>query len=190
MVAVKSRDLSMPYDWLEVAEVYAGAGRHEEALDWAERGVAAFPDHEPRGWTSSSARRTTAPDVTERPSSWRGSASKPGRSWPPINGSPITPPRPVHGRSGDREQSPSYARASAMVLPPLRTAGRAEGRPSSRSVPLTSSRCCSGRATTKLRGGRPSRPEFPIAPGCDLPTSGRTSTRTMPSRSSSAKSSS
>lgn len=29
---------------MEVAEVYAGAGRHEEALDWAERGAAAFPD--------------------------------------------------------------------------------------------------------------------------------------------------
>jgi hypothetical protein len=44
LVAVKSHDLSMPYDWLEVAEVYAGADRHEEALDWAERGVAAFSD--------------------------------------------------------------------------------------------------------------------------------------------------
>jgi len=44
LVAVKSRDLSLPYDWLEVAEVYSDAGRHAEALDWAERGVAAFPD--------------------------------------------------------------------------------------------------------------------------------------------------
>ncbi|MFN2504523.1 MAG: DUF6880 family protein [Acidimicrobiales bacterium] len=44
LVAIKSRDLSMPYDWLEVAEVYAGAGRDDEALDWAERGVAAFQD--------------------------------------------------------------------------------------------------------------------------------------------------
>ena len=45
LVAVKSRDLSMPYDWLEVAEVYAEAGRHSEALDRAKRGVAAFPEH-------------------------------------------------------------------------------------------------------------------------------------------------
>ncbi len=45
IVAVKSRDLSTPYDWLEVAEVYASADRHAEALDWAERGTAAFPDH-------------------------------------------------------------------------------------------------------------------------------------------------
>ena len=44
LVAIESRDLSMPYDWLEVAEVYEGAGRHAEALGWAERGVAAFPD--------------------------------------------------------------------------------------------------------------------------------------------------
>jgi tetratricopeptide (TPR) repeat protein len=49
LAAVKCRDLSMPYAWLEVAQVYAEAGRHGEALDWAERGVAAFPDrHDPR----------------------------------------------------------------------------------------------------------------------------------------------
>ncbi len=44
LVAVKSRDLSMPFDWLEVAQVLSDAGRHTEALDWSERGVAAFPD--------------------------------------------------------------------------------------------------------------------------------------------------
>jgi tetratricopeptide (TPR) repeat protein len=44
LVAVKSRDLSIPYDWLRVAEVLRDAGRHAEALEWAERGNAAFPD--------------------------------------------------------------------------------------------------------------------------------------------------
>jgi uncharacterized Zn finger protein len=44
MVAVLSRDLSLPYSFLRIAEVYAGAGRDEEALEWAERGVEAFPE--------------------------------------------------------------------------------------------------------------------------------------------------
>lgn len=44
LVEVKTRDLSLPYNWLEVAQAYAQADRHAEALDWAERGVAAFPD--------------------------------------------------------------------------------------------------------------------------------------------------
>ena len=44
LVAVKGRDLSMPHDWLEIAEILAEAARHDEALSWAERGVAAFAD--------------------------------------------------------------------------------------------------------------------------------------------------
>ena len=44
MVAVLSRDLSLPYKFLRVAEVYAGAGRDDEALEWAERGIEAFPE--------------------------------------------------------------------------------------------------------------------------------------------------
>jgi uncharacterized Zn finger protein len=44
MVAVLSRDLSLPYSFLRIAEVYAGAGRDDDALEWAERGLEAFPE--------------------------------------------------------------------------------------------------------------------------------------------------
>jgi uncharacterized Zn finger protein len=44
MVAVLSRDLSLPYSFLRIAEVYAGAGRDDDALAWAERGLEAFPE--------------------------------------------------------------------------------------------------------------------------------------------------
>jgi len=43
LVAIKSRDLTSPYHFLEIAEVLAEAGRRDEALDWAERGHKAFP---------------------------------------------------------------------------------------------------------------------------------------------------
>lgn len=43
LVAVKSRDLAYPYSYLSIAEVYRNAGRDDEALDWAQRGRAAFP---------------------------------------------------------------------------------------------------------------------------------------------------
>lgn len=44
LVAIKSRDLSHAYSYLQIAEVYKQARRFEEALEWAERGVKAFPD--------------------------------------------------------------------------------------------------------------------------------------------------
>lgn len=43
LVAVKCRDLSIPYSFLQIAEVLAAAERHDEALAWAERGRKAFP---------------------------------------------------------------------------------------------------------------------------------------------------
>lgn len=43
LVAVKSRDLSSPYAFLEIAEIYREAGRPEAGLEWAERGWRAFP---------------------------------------------------------------------------------------------------------------------------------------------------
>jgi len=44
LVAIKSRDLTLPYHFLEIAELLAEAGRRDEALEWAERGHKAFPD--------------------------------------------------------------------------------------------------------------------------------------------------
>jgi len=44
VVAVKKRDLSLPYSYLQIAETYRQAGQHDLALDWAERGLKAFPE--------------------------------------------------------------------------------------------------------------------------------------------------
>jgi uncharacterized Zn finger protein len=44
LVAIKSRELSHAYSYLEIAEVYKQARRFDQALEWAERGVKAFPD--------------------------------------------------------------------------------------------------------------------------------------------------
>src|SRR5690606_3875733 len=41
---VLRRDLSSPYDFLRVAEVYREAGRVEDAIEWAEREIEAFPE--------------------------------------------------------------------------------------------------------------------------------------------------
>jgi hypothetical protein len=50
-VAVMARDLSYPLDYVEIAEVLAAAGRDGDALEWAEKGIAAFDatDHPMRG---------------------------------------------------------------------------------------------------------------------------------------------
>lgn len=43
LIAVMAHDLSFPYEYLRIAEVCAAVGRPDEALDWAERGIADFP---------------------------------------------------------------------------------------------------------------------------------------------------
>ena len=43
LVAVKERDLSMPYAYLQIAEIYKKAKQPDRALEWAERGLKAFP---------------------------------------------------------------------------------------------------------------------------------------------------
>ncbi|MFV2065017.1 MAG: DUF6880 family protein, partial [Chloroflexota bacterium] len=44
LVSVMSRDLSSAYGYLNISELCRDAGRGDEALDWAERGVEAFPE--------------------------------------------------------------------------------------------------------------------------------------------------
>jgi len=44
VVAVKSRDLSHAYAFYQIAQLYQDAGRHDDALAWAERGRQAFPE--------------------------------------------------------------------------------------------------------------------------------------------------
>lgn len=44
VVAVKQRDLSYAYAYLEIAEAYKRARKNDLALEWAERGLKAFPE--------------------------------------------------------------------------------------------------------------------------------------------------
>ena len=44
LVAIKSRDLSSGYCYLNIAEIWIKAEQPDKALEWAERGLKAFPD--------------------------------------------------------------------------------------------------------------------------------------------------
>ncbi len=45
IVAIKSRNLSLPYHYLKIAEIYKQAGQADKALEWAERGLRDLPQH-------------------------------------------------------------------------------------------------------------------------------------------------
>jgi uncharacterized Zn finger protein len=45
LVTIKAKDLSHPYHYLEIAEIYKKAGKKEKTLEWAERGVKSFPNN-------------------------------------------------------------------------------------------------------------------------------------------------
>lgn len=44
LVAIKSHDLSSGYRYLDIAEIWTNAKQPDKALEWAERGLKAFPD--------------------------------------------------------------------------------------------------------------------------------------------------
>lgn len=43
IVAIKQRDLSSAYAYLQIAETYRAARQHDLALEWAQKGLSAFP---------------------------------------------------------------------------------------------------------------------------------------------------
>lgn len=44
VIAVKTRDLSSAWNFFQIAQTYKEAGKDDQALQWAEKGVEAFPD--------------------------------------------------------------------------------------------------------------------------------------------------
>lgn len=44
LVAIKARDLSSGYRYLDIAQIWAKAKQPDKALEWAERGLKAFPE--------------------------------------------------------------------------------------------------------------------------------------------------
>ena len=44
LVAIKARNLSSAWAFLQIAEIYRDAKQHDKALEWAERGIKAFPE--------------------------------------------------------------------------------------------------------------------------------------------------
>ena len=77
---VKARDLSSAYSYLQIAQLYDESGRPDRAVEWAERGRAAFPDrtdwrlrsflakHYDRQWRLSDAMELLWLNFVERPS--------------------------------------------------------------------------------------------------------------------------
>ena len=45
LVAVKCKDLSSAYHFLEIAQVYKDGGKTDKALEWAEKGLQTFPEN-------------------------------------------------------------------------------------------------------------------------------------------------
>ena len=61
LVAIKARDLSQAYTFLQIAEIYHEARQGDKALEWAERGTKAFPV-----WTDSRLREFLADEYHRR----------------------------------------------------------------------------------------------------------------------------
>jgi hypothetical protein len=71
LIAIKSRNLAYPYNFLEVAELHRESGRPDEALEWAERGLNSFSDRPDPASSNLSPTPIMSGDDTIKP--WRSS---------------------------------------------------------------------------------------------------------------------
>ena len=95
LVAVLARDRSSPYRYLLIAEALLAAGRAGEATEWAERGLAAFPEAGPAApRLPLRPLRRVGPARAKRSGS-PGRRSKARRGSRPTSGWPASPSRPA-----------------------------------------------------------------------------------------------
>ncbi len=121
LVEVKRRDLSHAFAYLEIAELYQKARQSDKALEWAERGVAAFPKE-----TDSRLREFLADEYHRR----RRHAEAMALIWAEFNEYPCLERYKVLKTHADRQREwPGWRERALALLRQLadrrnRTAGR------------------------------------------------------------------
>lgn len=141
-VAILARDLSSAWQYVRIVHAYRDADRHGDALDWAERGLAAFDLADVRlveAWPTS----TTMPAGAPRPSGWSGRCSIADPSSPSTNGSAATPSLSTHGTAGGTRPS---------------TGSGGTRRNGVAAMPPSSLRCSSTKATSTVPGPKQTEP--------------------------------
>ena len=148
VVAIKSKDLSSPFTYLEIARLYKEAGDEEKALEWAEEGAWVFP-----GGGHQELRRFLADEYHDRGRHeeamgliWKGFAEVPRlHDYQELEG-PRRPGRIV-GAAGARRRWASCARTS-----PDRRRSQTVPTCCLRWITRNWSRYCCGKGTSRKPG--------------------------------------
>jgi len=176
LVALKSRDLSAPHDYLAIAEIYRKARQRNKAMGGPSRACA-----------SSSPTSTTAAVATTRPWPSSGRTSPTAPAWTATRRSSSMASRQAHGRRGGSGHSRTFVRASPARG--KRGFPRTFSLPSPSIVRCSSASSC-GRRTWRRPGPRRRRVAARRRYGWNWPSSARPTTRPTLSPSTSARSNS
>ena len=173
VVAVLRRDLSAPYRFLLVAQEYLNAGNESEALRWAERGMGEFPEAQDRRLAEFLVERyRTLGRHDEALSLLWQSVSSSVPCWPTSRRCGNTRSRWGAGTSG-------VGRPWIFCTNRLRPRRRAPTGSASLGAWTIRNRCesCSGRAVTRMPGGRRRGAAARGTFGWNWPASARRTTR-------------